>query len=728
MGERRRDSGGLPSTKSQTAFRHTAFLRPGGTVAVNAPDTAGAIHLGTAWYPEHWPEERWPEDVRMMREAGMTVVRLGEFAWSSLQPGPEHWDMDWLERAIALLAANGISSVLGTPTAAPPAWLVEAEPTVLAVDASGHRVQFGNRCHYCVNSPAFQTACVGLIETMGRRFGADPHVIGWQLDNEYNRTCYCDLCRDRFQAYLAQAYGSLDALNNAWSTRYWSQTYGSWAQIPVPRTPYVDGAQPVPAFHNPGLLLDFRRFVTASYRRFQRLQIDTLRPHLPRTAWVTHNFMDWHDGFDHYEMTADLDIASWDWYVGMGPHDHLASGAAHDLIRGLKRRNFWLMETQPGSVNWRPINTVTDRGEARAMAWHAIGHGADAVLYWQWRSAPGGQEQYHGSILDASGQPRPIYEEIRRLGAELASSAHVLTGTEPRARAAILNSYDSRWSIGWQPHHRDFDYVGLLRQFYRPLADRNLQVDVISADEDLTGYDLVVAPALIVMTERRASALQDYVESGGHLVLTVRTAMKDDHNALLPARQPGPLSRIAGVEVEEFFPLLDPIPVVANGGFFPDGTFGFARLWAERLRVLDPATEILACYGRSNGWLDERPAVTVRRWGDGRVYFVGACLDEPLQDLFLARVAADAGLRPVLHTPPGVEAARRVDGSGREAVVLINHDREPAVVSLSVPSWDHLAGRVVDGSIELEPYGVALLTPGDGPPDRRRATGVRTNR
>jgi len=701
-----------------------AFLPASGAVAMTAirGDGRRAIHLGTAWYPEHWPEDRWPIDVRLMAEAGMTVVRVGEFAWSSLQPEPERWDLDWLERAIALLAENGIATVVGTPTAAPPAWLVAAQPDVLAVDASGHRVQFGNRCHYCVNSPEFHAASTRLVQAMGRRFGANAGVIGWQLDNEYNRTCYCDRCRAGFQAYLADAYGSLDALNDAWSTRYWSQTYGSWDQIPIPREARADGSQPLPAFHNPGLLLDFRRFVTASYRRFQRLQLDALRPLVPATAWVTHNFMDWYDGYDHYEMTADLDIAAWDWYVGMGRHDHLTSGAAHDLIRGLKRRNFWLMETQPGSVNWRPINTVTDRGEARAMAWHAIGHGADAVLYWQWRSAPGGQEQYHGTIVDPSGRPRPIFEEIRRLGAELASAAGILAGSEPRANAAILNSYDSRWSIGWQPHHRDFDYVGLLRQYYRPLAARNVSVDVISADAPLDGYDLVIAPALIVMTERRAAALRRYVESGGHLVLTVRTAMKDDHNALLPARQPGPLATIAGVEVDEFFPLLDPVPVLADGGVFPPGTSGFARLWAERLQVIDPATEIMACYGPSNGWLDGHPAVTLRRWGDGRVYFVGACLDEGLQDLVLSRVAAEAGLRPVLETPPGVEAARRSGGPEGEAIVLINHDRERALVRLPVPSWDHLAGRAVDGSIELAPYGVALLTPRDRSADRDRGT------
>jgi beta-galactosidase len=688
------------------------------------PDGRRAIHLGTAWYPEHWPEERWAADVRLMVQAGMTVVRLGEFAWSSLQPEPERWHLDWLERAIGLLAEHGIAVVLGTPTAAPPAWLVEARPDVLAVDASGHRVQFGNRCHYCVNSPDFHAATARLVDAMGRRFGANPDVIAWQLDNEYNRICYCERCGERFQAYLAATYGSLDALNEAWSTRYWSQTYTDWTQVPIPRVPFTDGAPSIPAFHNPGLLLDFRRFVTASYRRFQRLQLDALRPLIPPTAWVTHNFMDWFDGYDHYEMTADLDVAAWDWYVGMGRHDYLASGAAHDLIRGLKRRNFWLMETQPGSVNWRPINTVTDKGEARAMAWHAIGHGADAILYWQWRSAPGGQEQYHGTILDASGAPRPIFEEIRRLGAELASSSTVLAGSEPRARAAILNAYDSRWSVGWQPHHRDFDYVDLLRDYYRPLAARNVPVDVISADAPLDGYDLVIAPALIVMTDRRAAALVRFAESGGHLVLTVRTAMKDEHNALLPARQPGPLAAIAGVEVDEFYPLLEPVPLLADDGLFPQGTSGFARLWAERLHVLDAATEIVACYGPSNGWLDGHPAVTVRPSGKGRVYFVGAWLDPELQDLLVARVAVEAGLRSVLETPPGVEAVRRNGGPDGDAIVLINHGREHVRVSVAGPSWDHLAGHAVIGSIELAPYGVALLTAAGAPIEHEHATSV----
>ena len=213
------------------------------------------LYVGAAYYPEHWPETRWPEDIRLMREAGLTVARLAEFAWSTLEPAAGQFDFGWLERAVDQLAANGIVSVLSTPTAAPPAWLVGQHPDMLTVDETGRRVQFGNRCHYCVTSPEFHEATTSIVSAMAEHFGPNPSVIGWQIDNEFGRVCYCPRCRERFQQFLAGQYGSLDGLNSAWSTSYWSQTYSAWEQIPIPI-----------GRHNPGLMLEFRRFVTASYR------------------------------------------------------------------------------------------------------------------------------------------------------------------------------------------------------------------------------------------------------------------------------------------------------------------------------------------------------------------------------------------------------------------------------------------------------------------------------
>jgi beta-galactosidase len=656
------------------------------------------LHFGAAYYPEHWPEERWAEEIRLMQEAGLTVIRMGEFAWSTLEPAAGQFNFGWLERAIEQLAAAGIVSVLGTPTAAPPAWLVEQHPDLLAVDEAGRRVQFGNRCHYCVTSPEFHAAAGRIVAALAERFGANPNIIGWQIDNEYNRVCYCDRCRRLFQQFLAGKYGSLTALNERWSTAYWSQTYSAWEQIPIP----------IPIGpHNPGLMLEFKHFVTACYRQFQRLQIDLLRAHVAREVWITHNFMKWYGGYDHYDLAADLDLASWDWYVPTGHHDYLTSGAAHDLVRGYKRRNFWLMETQPGSVNWAPVNNATDKGEAVAMAWHAIAHGADAILYWQWRSALGGQEQYHGTLVDQSGRPRPFYEEAKLLGQQMQAVSELLAGSEVRARVALLNSYDSRWSVECQRHHADFDYVAHLSHYYRALAASNVAVDITSADEPLDGYRLVIAPALIILNDKRAANLTEFVRRGGHLVLSVRTGMKDEYNALLPARQPGPLAALAGVEVEDYYALDEPAPLE---GRLLKGT---SKQWAERLRILDEnATIPMARWGKANGWLDGEVAMAVHPFGSGMVYTVGAYLDVTAQQVFTDHILKIAGICGI-DAPQGVEVAARVDAAGREIYVVINHTPEEHGFALPWPAFDHLAQRAAH-DLRLDPYGVAVLTRSDG--------------
>jgi beta-galactosidase len=659
----------------------------------NAAAVSSRLNLGAAYYPEHWPEERWLEDIRLMQAAGFTVVRMAEFAWSALEPSAAAFDLDWLARAIQLLADNGIATVLGTPTAAPPAWLVQENPDLLAVDENGRRVQFGNRCHYCVNSPEFRAAARRIVEAMAKRFGANANVAGWQIDNEYNRVCYCERCQGLFQQFLKEKFGSLDALNQHWSTRYWSETYSAWEQIPIPI-----------GYHNPGLMLEFKHFITASYRTFQKMQLDALRPHLKPEVWITHNFMGWFGGFDHYEMARDLDIASWDWYIGTGHHDYLTSGATHDLTRGFKRRNFWLMETQPGHVNWSSINNELNKGEMRCMAWHALAHGAESVLYWQWRSAPGGQEQYHGALLDQSGQPRPLYEEIRQIGQDFKTVSGLLACSEVKAHAAMLNCYGSRWSIELQRHNSDFDYVAHFNSYYRPLAARNVNVDVISADEPLDGYGLVIAPTLIIINQKRVEQLKEFVQRGGALVLGMRTGMKDEFNALLPLRQPGALAELAGVEVEDYYALQKPIPVTAR--FFT----GTSKQWAERLAITDTKNTIpLATYDKANGWLDNRPAITVHPYGGGMVYYVGAYLDEASQQSLMDRILDNTQLR-YFKTPHNIEARTRTGKSGEDITIIINHDPTEQVVQLPWPAVEHLSARKVEDSITLPSYGVAVLT------------------
>jgi beta-galactosidase len=656
--------------------------------------TTSKLRIGSAYYPEQWPEVNWKEDIRLMRAAGFNTVRLGDFAWSTLEPEEGRYDTDWLERVITALGENGIDTVLCTPSAGPPAWLVSNYPDILPVDENGRTVQFGNRCHYCVNSPEFHSAVQHLVKVMAEGFGSNPHVLGWQIDNEFNRTCYCPRCNRLFQEYLEKRYETLEQLNLHWTTAYWSQTYNSWEQIPLPI-----------GLHNPGLMLEFKHFMTLSYRRFQRMQIDELRPHLREGTWITHNFMKWHDGYDHYAMSEDLDIAAWDWYVGTGNHDYQTSGAAHDLVRGYKRRNFWLMETQPGNVNWTLLNNVLNKGEARSMAWHAVGHGAEAVLYWQWRSPLNGQEQYHGTLLDTAGQPRLFYTEAQQLANDFSKTSDLIAGSSLKADVALLNCYDSRWSIQWQPHHKEFDYITHFLHYYRPLAAQNISMDIISGDEALDGYKLVIAPTMVILDDRRVAHLKAFVKGGGHLVLTLRSGMKDEFNALLPTHQPGALGELSGVEVEEYYALLTPVPVLG------DDWKGTSRIWAERLRVREKEkTQVFATYGESNGWLDGQPAITRHAFGKGMVTFIGAYLDEVSQKSLLQRITQEAAIQPVMWTPSGVEACRRVNPEIGEVTILINYNRSKQRVYLPWPAHEHLQGWAVEGELILEPYGVAVLT------------------
>jgi beta-galactosidase len=412
--------------------------------------------------------------------------------------------------------------------------------------------------------------------------------------------------------------------------------------------------------------------------------------------------MGWFDAFDHYTVTQDLDFASWDNYVGTGHLDLAATGARHDLTRGFLRRNFWVMETQPGAVNWPPNNNMLDKGEARAMAWNDVGHGADAVLFWQWRSALNGQEQYHGVLVGADGTPVPIYEEARQIGAEFEKAASALAGTAVDSQVAILHDYESRWAINWQRHNSAFDPVDNLVNYYAPLRALARSVDVVADTAPLRRYKLVVAPALNVLTPEAAKNLEAYVRGGGHLVLTQRSAMKDEDNSLYPQRQPGPLAELLGARVEQWYSLDKPVPI--------DGEWGAGenRTWAEQLSVSSPETKTLMRYGKSNGWLDGQPAAVTRSVGQGSITYIGAGLDGATMKAAAKWMMREAGLNSILSDlPDGVDLAIR-SGNGKRVFIFTNYGGSPRTIALPSPMEDVLMGGTVS-SVTLQQYGVAVL-------------------
>ena len=648
--------------------------------------------LGAAWYPEQWDEATWESDLTLMEQAHIHFARVGEFAWSTMEPSEGNFQLDWLEHAVRAAERHHIAVVLGTPCAAPPAWLTQKYPETLRTESNGRKDGHGNRQQFDWSDPKYRELARIIATKMAERFGHDPNVIGWQIDNEYANESYSDIDRGRFQNWLKAKYKTLANLNKRWTTAYWSETYQSWDQIPIQST-----------YGNPGLLLNWREFVTDTWRSYQRNQLDAIRAHAEPRQRITTNMMGWFNAYDHYIVSSDLDFASWDDYIGTGQMDPAENGARHDLTRGFLRKNFWVMETQPGFVNWSPDNNALNKGEVRAMAWNAIGHGSEAVEYWQWRSALNGQEQMHGTLVGADDKPVPLYSEIQQLGADFEKAGPALAGTTVESDVAILQDYESRWAIDWQKHNRAFDPIQSLLSFYRPLHALAGSVDIVSDTAPLSRYKLVVAPALNLLTPAAVANLEAYVRGGGHLVLGQRSALKDEDNTLFTQRQPGPLADLLGANVAQWYALDTTVPVSGAWGA------GETKIWAEQIAVQSSETKTLMTYGKSNGWLDGQPAAVTRKVGQGSITYLGMALEDGIAINAAKWMLAEAGITPNLpKVPDGVDIAIR-SGDGKKFLILTNYNAASQTIHLASPMHEILTGTTAS-TITLPQYGVAVLS------------------
>ena len=668
------------------------------------------LYFGVDYYPEHWPEERWPEDARLMAEAGINVVRLAEFAWSRLEPRPDHFDFDWLDRAMTILQARGIQVVLGTPTASPPPWVMAMMPDAYRVLESGQRQTYGNRREYCHGHSGYRERGRIVTQAMAEHYADHLGVIGWQIDNELGGRCYCSICRAHFHVWLQKKYGSLDDLNAAWGTVFWSHVYTEWSQIPVPMQ---TGGVP-----NPGLDLDFRRFMSDAYVRFQQEQVDILRRTCPN-QFITHNFMGFHfDGINYYDLARPLDFVAWDNYLRTGwsldkEANAAASALGHDTMRGLKGRSFWLMEQQSGCGGWQTAGLNPRPGEMRLWTYQAIAHGADAIVYFRWRTARFGTEQYWHGMLDHHGQPRRRYQELQSIGAELKRVGEQILEAESRPQVAMLLSYNTRFAFQAQPNHNDFKYPELFASYYKGLHRRNVGVDIVPPSADLSRYRLVLAPALHVLGQDVADNLRRYVENGGTLLTTARSGVKDEANAVVDMPLPGPLADVCGVEVEEYEALPHDVKVSLKlelPGLIPNTPAAQAWLWCD---VLTPTTaQVVARYQASveepGLYYADRAAITLNRFGQGQAMYVGTLGDETLHDMVVEWLLGAVSVLPTLTTPPRVETVERWK-HGQRLLFLLNHADQAHSVVLPQPLRDLLTGQVVNQKATLEPKGVMIL-------------------
>jgi beta-galactosidase len=611
--------------------------------------------IGVCYYPEHWDEKVWADDARRMAEAGIAWVRIGEFAWSRMEPEPGRLVWDWLDRALDTLGSAGLKVVLGTPTATPPRWMLAKHPDMLPVDAEGRPRGFGSRRHYDFSHDGYREECRRIARLMGERYGRHPHVHAWQIDNEYDchatTLSYSDAARRAFRDWLAQRYQSPDALNRAWGNVFWSMEYRDWDEIDLPNLTVTEP--------NPAHVMAFRRFSSDQVVRFNRAQAEVLRKLTDHP--LIHNYMGRTLTFDHWAVGADLDVASWDSYpigflsdrIEASPEHkarYLRQGDPdmqafhHDLYRGVGRGRWWVMEQQPGPVNWAPWNPAPLPGMVRLWAWEAFAHGAEVVSYFRWRQAPFAQEQMHAGLLRPDSAPAPGLAEAAQVAREIADLPEVETGPAP---VAIVFDYAASWAWETQPQGRDFDYFRLVFSAYRALRRAGLSVDIVPPDTaDLSPWKLVLAPGIATLEPALLDALARYK---GVAVLGPRTNAKTPEMSIpvpLPPNLPGLDAVVARVES---IPPGTEVPVAGGGAF---------AHWAEEV---EGSAEAL--WRRSDG----QPAMV----GAGALRYLAGWPHEALWDRLVAEVAGEAGL-DVVRLPDGLRL--RDAGAVRFA---INYGPEP---------------------------------------------------
>ncbi|MGW7078245.1 beta-galactosidase [Streptomyces sp. NPDC054866] len=663
-------------------------------------DAAPRLAYGADYNPEQWPRAVWEEDVRLMREAGVNIVSLGIFSWARIQPAEGAWDFAWLDEVMDLLHAGGIGVDLATATASPPPWLTAAHPEILPVTAAGETVWPGARQHWRPTSPVFREHALHLVREMALRYADHPALVAWHVSNElgcHNIYDYSDDAARAFRVWLRARYTTLDGLNHAWGTAFWSQRYSDWEQILPPR---LAASHP-----NPTQQLDFKRFSSDALKEYLRAERDVLRELTPEVP-VTTNFMvmGGTKGMDYADWAGEIDFVSNDHYVVPGPQARDELSFSANLTSSVAGHRPWfLMEHSTSAVNWQPVNLAKGEGDLARDSLLHVAHGADAVCFFQWRQSAAGAEKYHSAMVPHAGADSEVFRAVTGLGQTLKALAPVAgTGREP-ARVAVLFDWDSWWASEQDSHPTSLlDYHQEALDWYSALLALGVRADVVTTRTDLTSYDVLIAPVLHVVPEALAKDLTRYVEGGGHLVTTYFSGIVDENDHIWLGGYPGALRELLGIRVEEFGPLLADDTVSLD-----NATTG--TVWTDRITVTGPEVEVLARY--RSGAYAERPAVTRRTAGGGSAAYVSTRLGRDGLTALLPELLAAAGVESELPTPAQgrVELAVR---RGADARYLFLVNRTDDTVPLPGLTGDILIGGAPDaagGGLVLPPREVAVL-------------------
>lgn len=667
--------------------------------------------FGVDYYPDQTPEALWEEDARMIAEAGLTNVRIAEFAWSLMEPSEGHFDFGWLHKAAGILHKHGIAVFLGTPSAAPPPWLTQKYPEVLMVNDQGMTVMPGGRRFTCPSNRAYRKLSLTIATEMAKAFANEPGVIGWQIDNEFTLQkwgrCYCKACRAGFADWLREKYGSLESVNSKWGTAFWSQVYTEWNQIPVPLPSNGDP--------NPGLALDYDRyqsFANASACNEQAVMVRKLCPkHLVTTNSVGAPF----DTISMRELFKELDFVSSDnypgfvqLYLGDAPAETLASviSLGHDSMRGAKNgKPFLIMEEQSGKAGQAYFAPQPHKGQLRLWTYQAVAHGAMGVNYFRWDSAKFGAEEYWHGLLNHDRSKSPGFEEIAGSVKELKSLGPEMLHSAYSAQTALVFDYDSDWALAIQPGNQKLAYGSHMIPWYASISAAHAGVDIVSPEAELSKYKAVFAQLQYVISEKQAANIRKYVEGGGIFVTSFRLGVKDESSRIVDAPLPGFLRDVVGVTLKDYVPVYNEKIGVQFSKLLA-GPEGSCTLWADLLQPSSTSAEVLATY---TGAYAGDAAITMNSFGKGKAVYIGADLDPMSLGRVLVTLLAANGVKSEFGVPRGVELTQRKTGN-QEWTFLLNHTAAVQEVKLPGKFKDAVSGAAHEDVLHLEPYDARVLT------------------
>ena len=627
------------------------------------------MKVGVDYYPEQWDKSLWEADADKMKEAGVRIVRMAEFAWSRMEPVEGEYDFTWLDEVMDMFEERGIEIVLGTPTNCPPLWLYEKYPEAVQVGRDGRRIALGVRGHRCYNSPIFRQKAEQMITVMAEHYKDRKGLVAWQSDNELEANfCCCEYCSQAFRDWLKSKYKSLTAVNAAYGNVMWAGEYSSWEQIKPPFGDYQL------AWYNPGYMLDFHRYASDSTVRYLEFQREILRRYFPQTpittnGWLCENM----PGF--YDLYKNLDFVSYDNYPVTSyreGEENYDSHAFHlDLMRGIKQKNFWIMEQLSGALgSWTPMSETPRPGMLAGYSLQAFAHGADTILHFRWRSATKGAEMHWHGIIDHSNVEGRRYREFADL-CERADSLQEISGAVTKARVAVLYSTEAEYAFKIQPQYQGFHYFNQLKAYHEAFMSMGLNVDIIDWRGELSDYDIVVAPTLYMVDEEVTAALYAFVGQGGSLLLTGRSGVKDENNACIMQELPTVYRRLAGAHVKEYDAIGYKEQHIMMEDHDKDKVSYTIQGWCDLLET--DTAEVLATY--QDAFYAGTAAITRNRYGDGMVYYVGVVGKKMLYHELARMMLEEKNIPYIKDLPHGVEISYRMKDDKEYIFIFNNTDK-----------------------------------------------------